>query len=51
MGAISCWKDLSINYAGTCSSAAMLEDFFPDCLRIVNEMIEEIRALPDEVRH
>ena len=36
---------------GTCNSAAMLEDFFPECLRIANEMIEQIRALPDDVRH
>ena len=36
---------------GTCHSAAMLEDFFPECLRIASEMIEQIRALPDEVRH
>lgn len=36
---------------GTCNSADMLEDFFPDCLRIANEMIEEIRALSDDVRH
>ncbi len=36
---------------GSCASASMLEDFFPDCLRIANEMIEQVRALPDEVRH
>ena len=36
---------------GTCLSADMLEDFFPECLSIADEMLEVIRNLPDEKRH
>ena len=36
---------------GTCGSADMLEDFFPETIKLAEQILNEIRSLPDDIRH